>query len=85
MRLRDLIEKLEETLRDLGDCEVHLMTQPHYPMEDGIHGVVTSAQLAEAEDDNSDEDGDEDSSADVVVYIVAGEQIGYGNKRAWDL
>ena len=89
MTLTDLIERLEE-YRDLHgeDCEVRLMTQQNWPFENAITGLVSGAEINAAEvndeDDNAGVHTDADVENDAVVYIVEGQQLGYGSKRAWE-
>ena len=80
MTLNDLIERLEEYRDQLGeDAEVRLMTQQNWPFENTITGLASGAEINETDDDD-----DDDVEADVVVYIVEGQQLGYGSKRAWE-
>ena len=80
MTLNEMIERLEEYRDELGeDCELRLMTQQNWPFENAITGLVSGAEINEA-----DEDDDADVGDDQVVYIVEGTQLGYGSKRAWD-
>lgn len=84
MTVSELIERLEEYRDELGDVEVRLMTQSNWPFENGIVGLASGAEINEAEnEDDPDDDGDVDD--DDVVYIVEGQQLGYGTKRAWDV
>jgi len=74
MTVGELIERLE----DLDpNAEVRLMTQRHDPMESHVRGVCDNVELFE-EDANADY-----KELDLIVYIVEGEQIGYGRKAAW--
>ena len=84
MTLNELIERLEE-YRDLHgeDCEVRLMTQQNWPFENTITGLVSGQEINDTDDDDDDDD-DDDVETDAVVYIVEGQQIGYGSKRAWE-
>jgi hypothetical protein len=85
MTIDQLIERLEE-YRDLigGDAEVRLMTQQNWPFENTITGVCSGEDINDlADEDDPDDDGDVD--ADAVLYIVEGQQLGYGTKRAWDV
>ena len=87
MTLNELIERLEEYRDLLGEgCEVRLMTQQNWPFENGITGLVSGAEINDAEVDDDDEgvDTGTDVETDAVVYIVEGEQLGYGSKRAWE-
>ena len=84
MTIDQLIERLEE-YRDLigGDAEVRLMTQQQWPFENTIVGVCSGEEINDAADDDPDDDGDVD--ADAVLYIVEGQQLEYGTKRAWEI
>jgi hypothetical protein len=79
MLLSELIERLVEYQESLGeDVEVRLMTQPNWPFECSVGGVVS------AEEVNSAGDGDDDDvESEAVVYLLEGQQLGYGSKRAW--
>ena len=80
MTLNELIERLEEYRDELGeDAEVRLMTQQNWPFEHTITGLVSGAEI-----NASDDDDDADVETDAVVYIVEGQQLGYGSKRAWE-
>jgi hypothetical protein len=85
MRLRDLIDRLEECCQELGDgAEVRLMTQQSWPFENRICGVTTDREINRAGGDDEDEPADEDDEAgEGVVFIVEGGQLGYGTKKAW--
>lgn len=81
MNIREMIQRLEEAAEAYGDdAEVRLMTQQHWPFENAIAGV-TSLELIQGE---SDDDFDSEGDADQVVYIVEGQQLGYGSERAWN-
>ena len=81
MTLNDLIERLEEYRDQLGeDAEVRLMTQQNWPFENTITGLASGAEINETDDDD-----DDDVETDAVVYIVEGQQLGYGSKRAWEI
>lgn len=87
MTLDQIIERLTEYREELGgDTEVKLMTQQNWPFENTITGLCSGQEINDhwgpEEDDVED---DEDVEDDVVVYIVEGEQIGYGSKRAWEV
>jgi hypothetical protein len=72
MTLNELIERLEEYRDELGgDAEVRLMTQQNWPFKNALTGLVSGAEINEADQTTA-------------VYIVEGTQIGYGLKRAWD-
>lgn len=80
--ISEMIERLEEYRDELGDIEVRLMTQSHYPFENAIAGVVSAVEINAAGDEEVPED-DGDVDDDNVLYIVEGQQLGYGTKRAW--
>ncbi len=83
MTINELIERLEEYRDLLGeDCEVRLMTQQNWPFENAITGLASGAEINEPEDEGDDDDAD--VATDAVVYIVEGQQLGYGSKRAWE-
>lgn len=82
MTIDQLIEILQEAREDIGgDTEVRLMTQYNWPFENSIHGVALSTEMGRSEDDTDDEEDD----SETVVYIVEGNQLGYGSKAAWDV
>ncbi len=84
MTIDELIERLEEYRDSLGgDTEVRLMTQPSWPFEYAIAGVCSSEDIAEAIDDD-EQDDEEEPKEDAVLYLIEGDQLGYGTKRAWE-
>jgi len=85
MTIDELIARLEDYRDEIGgDAEVRLMTQQNWPFENSIYGLASGAEI---NDYQEDEDGDEDDDAaeDAVLFIVEGQQLGYGTKRAWDV
>ena len=82
MTIDELIARLEDCRDELGgDAEVRLMTQSNWPFENDIVGITTSREIRDAEhEDDFDPQGD----VDEAVYIVEGQQLGYGTKAAWD-
>ncbi len=81
MTIDELIERLEEYRDNLGgDTEVRLMTQQNWPFENGIAGLASGEEINERDDGE-----DEDVDGEAVVYIVEGQQLGYGSKRAWNV
>jgi hypothetical protein len=81
MTIDELIERLEEYRDDLGgDTEVRLMTQQNWPFENTVAGLASGQEINDR-DDGEDEDVDDD----LVVFIVEGQQLGYGSKRAWEV
>ncbi|KKK90817.1 hypothetical protein LCGC14_2719230 [marine sediment metagenome] len=73
------VSKLLEALQDCDpDARVILATQSHRPLESHAIGIV---QRDEYEDeDECDEGGRKPND----VLILEGDQIGYGNRKAWD-
>ena len=81
MTIDELMERLEEYREELGgDTEVRLMTQQNWPFENMVAGLASGAEINEREDGD-----DEDVDDDRVVFIVEGQQLGYGSKRAWNV
>jgi len=79
MTLNDLIERLEDYRDELGgDTEVRLMTQENWPFENDLLGLTSGEEINECDEGDDDDVGD-----DQVVYLVEGNQLGYGSKRAW--
>jgi hypothetical protein len=86
MTIDQLIERLEEYRDEIGgEAEVRLMTQQNWPFENSIYGLASGAEINDFDEDDEDEGDDDDASEDAVLYIVEGQQLGYGTKRAWDV
>lgn len=82
-----------------GDTPVQLMIQPRYPMKTEILGVVSSKRIdgyREEDDDDYEEDDDDEEKDDddyeeedepisktKTVFILGGDNNGYGTKTAW--
>jgi hypothetical protein len=88
MTIDEVIVRLQE-YRDIlgGATEVRLMTQENWPFENGIAGLASLDEIHATERDNKDEKEDEmfDPAGDLdqVVYLIEGQQMGYGTKWAW--
>ena len=83
MTIDELIERLENYRDEIGgDAEVRLMTQQNWPFENSVHGLASGAEI-NASDEDEDDDGD--VASDQILYIVEGQQLCYGTKRAWDV
>lgn len=55
MNPKVLIERLEDLRTELGDeAEVRLKTRQHWPFENAIHGVTSTAEMAASEEDEED-------------------------------
>ncbi len=79
MTVSELIARLEEIVDAGGeDLEVRLMTQYEWPFENACDGVTTAKEMHE-DGEAFDPMGDEDDA----VYILEGQQLGYGTKTAW--
>jgi hypothetical protein len=88
MTIDELIARLEEYRDEIGgDAEVRLMTQQNWPFENSIYGLASGAEINDYQDDEDgdDDDDSDDVSEDSVLFIVEGQQLGYGTKRAWDV
>ena len=79
MTVAELIELLEQYE---GDQEVRIASQPSWPFEYSISGIVDGNELFEREEE-SDEILENEYSNN--IYLVEGNQLGYFTKRAWDL
>jgi hypothetical protein len=86
MTIDQLIERLNEYRDEIGgDAEVRLMTQQNWPFENTICGLASGAEINDFDKDDEDEGDDDDATEDAVLYIVEGQQLGYGTKRAWEV
>ena len=76
MTKRDLINLLDD-LDD--DTEIRFMGQPSWPFEYSIQGAVLALDLYGFQPaDMGNRDLDE------IIYLVEGEQLGYGCNSAWE-
>ena len=74
------VKELRELLEDYDDeAEVKIMSQSNYPFEYSIKGVIQRNEFQRGED----EDGGDGSATKDDVFILEGEQLCYGNKKAW--
>ena len=81
MTINELIARLKQYRSALGrDAEVRLMTQAHWPYENALAGLASGAEI-----NAGDAADDEDVEDDDVLYLVEGEQLGYGSTRAWEV
>ena len=86
MTIDELIERLEDYRDEIGgDAEVRLMTRQNWPFENTICGLASGQEINDADPDEAEDAGDDDVEADAVLYIVAGQQLGYGSARAWQV
>lgn len=85
MTIDELIERLEETREELGgDAEVRLLMQPNWPFEYSLGGLTTQAEINRAAAEDREEEADDDE-AEPIVFLLEGQQLGYGSKHAWSL
>ena len=83
MTIDELIARLEDYRDEIGgDAQVRLMTQQNWPFENSIYGLASGAEINDYDQDGDDDD---DAAEDAVLFIVEGQQLGYGTKRAWDV
>ena len=86
MTIDELIARLEDYRDEIGgDAEVRLMTQQNWPFENSIYGLASGAEINDYDEDDEDGGDDDDAAEDAVLFIVEGQQIGYGTKRAWEV
>jgi hypothetical protein len=92
MKVRELIALLEECDEN---AEVYIMSQPHWPFEHSVQGLVSRGEMSDDED--MDGEGDlgggppcdrwtaaEGKLPRSDVFLVEGTQLRYGSKAAWD-
>ena len=86
MTIDELIARLEDYRDEIGgDAQVRLMTQQNWPFENSIYGLASGAEINDYDEDDEDGGDDDDAAEDAVLFIVEGQQIGYGTKRAWEV
>ena len=86
MTIDELIARLEDYRDEIGgDAEVRLMTQQNWPFENSIDGLASGAEINDYDEDDEDGGDEDDVSEDAVLFIVEGQQLGYGTKRAWEV
>ena len=77
MTIDEMIARLKEYRDSLGgDAEIRLVTQPNWPFETTVQGLVSGEEI-----NSVDADDDGDTEDDNIVYIVEGTQLGYASKR----
>jgi hypothetical protein len=86
MTIDELIARLKDYRDEIGgDAEVRLMTQQNWPFENSIYGLASGAEINDYDEDDEDGGDDDDAAEDAVLFIVEGQQLGYGTKRAWEV
>ena len=88
MKVKELIEYLED---ENPDAEVLIMSQPSWPFEHSVAGVVGNEILLRDADADDPFDSDEHPKTfdgatldKDRVFILEGRQLRYGNKDAWN-
>lgn len=74
MRVQELINRLSDYA---PDAEVRLVHQPRYPLESSLGGVVGESEIRDHEGSDIGDDPE-------VVYLLEGQQLGYGKAVAWE-
>lgn len=82
MKVSEMIAQLEEQLENEGDIEVRIMSQPNWPFEYEIEGLVSSKEIAERTNDPADDEPEDREPP--RVFVLEGRQVCYGNKDAWE-
>ena len=78
------VATLRELLADYpDDAVVRLMTQPSWPFEHTIEGIVASGALVDDDDLRVDVDFEGNANPE-RVFLVEGRQTCYGRRAAWD-
>ena len=86
MTIDELIERLEDYRDEIGgNAEVRLMTQQNWPFENTICGLASGQEINDAAPDDPEDADHDDVEAEAVLYIVEGQQLGYGSARAWQV
>jgi hypothetical protein len=86
MTIDELIARLNDFRDELGgDAQVRLMTQAHWPLEYTILGLASHSEIDDYDDPLRGDEDDDDEAADDSrsIYIVEGQQLGYGSTSAW--
>jgi hypothetical protein len=71
MNVKELIEMLEECD---PEAKVKFMSQPSYPLEHSIGGIVRRKTFTVDINDNAED-----------VFLLEGGQTKYGSKNAWEV
>jgi hypothetical protein len=79
MTVQDLIDSLSGYELD---AEVRIAYQPNYPLECGVAGAIANHEIDVPEEEATPSQPDEGQE---VVWITAGNDIGYASARLWRL
>lgn len=82
MTISEMIAQLEEQLENEGDIEVRIMSQPNWPFEYEIEGLISRKEIAERNYDPADDEPEDKEPS--CVFVLEGRQVCYGNKDAWE-
>ncbi len=80
MTVRELIEMLEGMDEN---AQVRCMVQPTYPFEHSLRGVAPRSDFSDMDEEDDEHTSEEDGKSN-DVFLVVGEQLCYGTKRAWE-
>jgi hypothetical protein len=80
--------KVRELIKILNDCdpdaEVLLASQPNYPFEYAVAGVVTREDFLDQDDSEGDEPELPNGERLDDVLLCEGQQLRYGDREAWN-
>lgn len=75
--------KVNELIKILKDCdpnaEVLMVSQPNYPFEYAVDGLVVREEMVDEEDEGTWGDGCRGND----VLLLEGKQLRYGDREAW--
>jgi len=80
MKVRELMKLLE---RQNPDAEVCMVTQPSWPVEYSLAGVVVRADLCDEDVDPTKQERYADGTAANDVVLVEGTWLRYGHRTSW--
>jgi hypothetical protein len=81
------VKELIEVLKDLEpNAQVLIASQPNWPFEIELSGVVTRAECDQPDEDrNAEPKGMSSGLAPTDVFLVEGQQLRYGSKTPFRL
>ena len=81
------VKELMEVLKDLEpDAQVLIASQPNWPFEIELSGVVTRAECGVSGEDGREEPRHTDAGLSPTdVFLVEGQQLRYGSKTPFRL
>lgn len=66
------------------DAEVRLATQPSYPFENSLIGVICREDMKHNEEDDAFEHCLQEGQKASDILLLEGRQLCYGSKFAWE-